>query len=65
MISGFEALEEIEEAIKKKKPVNTLDALSSKFYTTIPHSFGRAIPPAIKTMESLQNRYDMLAVREA
>ena len=60
---GFEVLEEIEEAINKTKPGN-LTALSSKFYTTIPHDFGRKIPPVINTLESLQNRYDMLAVSD-
>jgi poly [ADP-ribose] polymerase len=58
---GFEALEELEEAIKGKK-TSKINELSSKFYTVIPHSFGRSTPPAIKTTEELQNKYDMLAV---
>ncbi|XP_005100577.1 protein mono-ADP-ribosyltransferase PARP3 [Aplysia californica] len=59
---GFEALEEIEEAINSNKPKNSLNALSSKFYTAIPHDFGRRVPPAISTAEEVQKKYDMLAV---
>ena len=33
--------------------------LSSRFYTSIPHSFGRRRPPVINTNISLQERYDM------
>jgi poly [ADP-ribose] polymerase 2/3/4 len=35
------------------------EELSSRFYTAIPHSFGRTRPPQISTKESLQSRYDM------
>ena len=59
---GFEILEELEEAVSKKKPKNTLQMLSSKFYTAIPHDFGRRVPPVIDTAEDVQMKYDMLAV---
>lgn len=59
---GFECLEELEEALKKKKPKNTLNALSSKFYTLIPHDFGRRIPPTIDNAETLRQKMDMLLV---
>ena len=59
---GFEILEELEEAVSKSKPKNTLQMLSSKFYTAIPHDFGRRTPPVISTTEGVQMKYDMLAV---
>ncbi|CAG5126727.1 unnamed protein product [Candidula unifasciata] len=58
---GFEALEELEEAVKNNKK-SAINELSSKFYTVIPHSFGRSVPPPIDTLEELQRKYDMLAV---
>jgi poly [ADP-ribose] polymerase len=61
-VQGFEILEELEEAVNNHKPTNTLQALSSKFYTAVPHDFGRRVPPVINTLEMVQNKYDMLAV---
>ncbi|BFZ09137.1 hypothetical protein BsWGS_12176 [Bradybaena similaris] len=58
---GFEALEELEEAVKKNNK-SAINEFSSKFYTVIPHSFGRNVPPPIDTLEELQRKYDMLAV---
>ena len=60
---GFECLEELEEAIEKKKPKKTLQELSSRFYTLIPHDFGRRIPPVMDSIELIQEKYDMLSVR--
>lgn len=34
--------------------------LSSKYYTAIPHSFGRKKPPAISTEEACQKEFDLL-----
>ena len=49
LAKGFEVLEDIENELKKSSPNNsTLTTLSSKFYTLIPHDFGRAVPPPIK-----------------
>lgn len=59
---GFEALVAIEDAIKTSSSKTTIDALSSKFYTLIPHSFGRQVPPAINTPELVQRKKDMLLV---
>ncbi|XP_069115316.1 protein mono-ADP-ribosyltransferase PARP3-like [Argopecten irradians] len=59
---GFECLDEIEDAIKTNKPANTLNSLSSKFYTVIPHNFGRKIPPAIRDLETIRQKMDMLLV---
>nr|XP_054752032.1 protein mono-ADP-ribosyltransferase PARP3-like [Lytechinus pictus] len=59
---GFEALEELEDAIQKKANKGKLSELSSKFYTIIPHSFGRNIPPLIDDAEKIQAKKDMLIV---
>ena len=58
---GFEVLDDIEKVLDKKKKGN-LTELSSKFYTVIPHDFGRLIPPVIKDLEALRQKMDMLLV---
>lgn len=60
---GFEALEAIEEAIKKKSNKSKLTELTSKFFTIIPHNFGRSRPPVIEDDEILQKKKEMLLVR--
>ncbi|XP_071499101.1 protein mono-ADP-ribosyltransferase PARP3-like [Diadema antillarum] len=59
---GFEALEEIEKAVQGKTSKAQLSQLSSKFYTIIPHSFGRKVPPVIDDAEKIQAKKDMLLV---
>jgi len=39
-----------------------LTALSSKFFTAIPHDFGRVKPPVIDTQEKLQQKLDLLEI---
>lgn len=47
---GFEVLEEIEDILKSEKLNNKkINDLSSKFYTLIPHDFGRQRPPPINS----------------
>eukprot|EP01126_Amoeba_proteus_P018010 TRINITY_DN1894_c0_g2_i5.p1 TRINITY_DN1894_c0_g2~~TRINITY_DN1894_c0_g2_i5.p1 ORF type:complete len:400 (-),score=89.99 TRINITY_DN1894_c0_g2_i5:75-1274(-) len=58
---GHAALDEIEKALKKPRS-DSLPELSSRFYTVIPHSFGRSRPPVIDSAEALQQKRDMLAV---
>lgn len=58
---GFEVLEELERAIKRKKRADIV-TVTSRFYTVIPHAFGRRTPPLIDSMELLQNKMDMLNV---
>lgn len=60
---GFEVLDEIEMVLQKKKTGN-LTELSSKFYTVIPHDFGRRIPPVIRDDEALRAKMDMLLVSD-
>ena len=59
---GFEALEEIEDGLKRNISRQKLAELSSSFYTIIPHSFGRNVPPVIDNAEKLQRKFDMLLV---
>ncbi|MBN3311950.1 PARP3 polymerase, partial [Atractosteus spatula] len=59
---GFEVLEEMEEALKKKNKKALLEQLSSKFYTTIPHNFGRNRPPVIADMSTIEKKKEMLLV---
>ncbi|HSD91009.1 MAG TPA: WGR domain-containing protein [Kofleriaceae bacterium] len=58
---GFEVLEDLEDAIKGKKS-KSIEEVSSRFYTVIPHAFGRRVPPPIDTMELLQKKFEMLNV---
>ncbi|XP_051563518.1 protein mono-ADP-ribosyltransferase PARP3-like isoform X2 [Myxocyprinus asiaticus] len=58
---GFEALEEIESAIKKGEQ-KKLEDLTSKFFTIIPHNFGRNRPPIISDESVLQSKKEMLLV---
>ena len=58
---GYEVLEDLETAINKKSNTGIND-LSSKFYTLIPHAFGRKVPPPISTMDLLHKKVEMLNV---
>uniref|UniRef100_A0A3P9IU24 Poly [ADP-ribose] polymerase n=1 Tax=Oryzias latipes TaxID=8090 RepID=A0A3P9IU24_ORYLA len=59
---GFEVLEEIEAALNKPSQRHLLEELSSKFFTTIPHNFGRNRPPTINTKEIIEHKKQMLMV---
>jgi poly [ADP-ribose] polymerase len=41
---------------------NNLKALSSDFYTLIPHDFGRNLPPPIDSMDEVKLKIDLLEV---
>jgi poly [ADP-ribose] polymerase len=58
---GFEVLEELEEAIEGKR-AKKIEEVTSRFYTVIPHAFGRRVPPVIDTMELLTKKFEMLNV---
>jgi poly [ADP-ribose] polymerase len=61
---GFEALEALEMALKAPTDGGqSLEELSSHFYTVIPHNFGRSRPLPINSQELLQAKKDMLLVR--
>ncbi|POI19944.1 hypothetical protein CIB84_016310, partial [Bambusicola thoracicus] len=60
---GFEALEELEAALgEQPRRMSRLEELSSRFYTIVPHNFGRARPPPIDSPELLRAKKDMLLV---
>ncbi|XP_036386135.1 protein mono-ADP-ribosyltransferase PARP3 [Megalops cyprinoides] len=59
---GFDVLEEIEEAVKQRKGQALLQELSSKFFTTIPHNFGRTRPPVIDSDQIIEKKKEMLLV---
>ncbi|XP_061640889.1 protein mono-ADP-ribosyltransferase PARP3 isoform X2 [Phyllopteryx taeniolatus] len=66
---GFEVLGHLEEALSRKseealsgKSESRLEELSSKFFTTIPHNFGRNRPPIIDNDEILKKKKEMLIV---
>eukprot|EP00005_Dracoamoeba_jomungandri_P005506 CAMPEP_0174260434 /NCGR_PEP_ID=MMETSP0439-20130205/9708_1 /TAXON_ID=0 /ORGANISM="Stereomyxa ramosa, Strain Chinc5" /LENGTH=570 /DNA_ID=CAMNT_0015344681 /DNA_START=41 /DNA_END=1750 /DNA_ORIENTATION=+ len=58
---GFEVLEDIEQVLNGNSNASLVD-LTSRFYTEIPHAFGRRKPPVIRDMEHLQQKKDMLNV---
>ncbi|TPX31004.1 hypothetical protein SmJEL517_g05553 [Synchytrium microbalum] len=58
---GYDVLQELSEEINKKKPnANTLQQLSSTFYTVIPHEFGFSVPPVIRTPQDLKKKLEMV-----
>lgn len=56
---GVAILAEIQKCIEAKKTAKLVE-LSSKYYTAIPHSFGRKKPPAITTESECQKEFDLL-----
>jgi poly [ADP-ribose] polymerase 2/3/4 len=59
---GMAILEQLKGALDNGKTGKTLEDLTSQFYTIIPHSFGRNVPPVIKSAELLQKKVDLLNV---
>ena len=57
---GYDSLNELKDAVARGAGAAELQRLSSAFYTTIPHSFGRSAPPTIGTAEAVQKKFDML-----
>ena len=58
---GFDVLDDIEKELNANR-YTKLNDLSSKFYTVIPHDFGRKVPPPIRDLEQLRAKMDMLLV---
>jgi poly [ADP-ribose] polymerase 2/3/4 len=58
---GYEVLEELEDAINGRRS-KAIEELSSRFYTLIPHAFGRSVPPPINTIPLMHKKVDMLNV---
>ncbi|XP_076059725.1 protein mono-ADP-ribosyltransferase PARP3-like [Oratosquilla oratoria] len=57
---GLECLLDIEEAIKNKKGRQALQDLSSRFFTLVPHDFGRRVPTTIDTLEIVQQKKELM-----
>eukprot|EP00892_Ulva_mutabilis_P000375 jgi/Ulvmu1/10338/UM061_0021.1 len=58
---GYAVLAELEDAIKARSRPE-IERLTGRFYTVIPHSFGRQRPPLIDTTEKLQAKFEMCDV---
>jgi poly [ADP-ribose] polymerase len=58
---GYEVLEALEDAIKGGRSHDIMTE-TSRFYTVIPHAFGRRTPPVINTVELLFKKKEMLNV---
>lgn len=59
---GFEVIEELEAAVKTRANRSRLEELSSRFFTIIPHNFGRNRPPVIDDSEIIEKKKEMLLV---
>lgn len=59
---GFEVIEEIEQAVQTGSNQTRLEELSSRFFTIIPHNFGRCRPPVICDAEVIEKKKEMLLV---
>lgn len=56
---GHDALEELKSAVKSKMKAKIANA-TAKFYTIIPHAFGRSKPPLISTMDEIDAKVELL-----
>lgn len=58
---GIKKLEEIGKELAKDSPSSyTLNALSSEFYTLIPHAHGRSALPPIKTQAQVEKKIELV-----
>jgi len=59
---GYDVLNELEDAIEKKRGPARYQTLTSEFFTLIPHSFGRQRPPVIDNVDLVLKKKEMLNV---
>jgi poly [ADP-ribose] polymerase len=59
---GYDVLNELEDAIEKKRGQARYQTLTSEFFTLIPHSFGRQRPPVIDNLDLVLKKKEMLNV---
>eukprot|EP01006_Ploeotia_vitrea_P052453 TRINITY_DN67689_c12_g5_i1.p1 TRINITY_DN67689_c12_g5~~TRINITY_DN67689_c12_g5_i1.p1 ORF type:complete len:572 (-),score=151.96 TRINITY_DN67689_c12_g5_i1:109-1617(-) len=58
---GQAVLDQLEPLVDaKKQNRSAINELSSRYYTLIPHTFGRKVPPAIATKEMLNEQVELL-----
>ncbi len=55
---GVDVLLEIEQVLRSPGPNHGLPELSSRFYSALPHDFGRRRPPVINSLDMLQQAFD-------
>ncbi|KAA0185227.1 hypothetical protein HAZT_HAZT011681 [Hyalella azteca] len=56
---GLSALVDIEEAVKNSS-FETIANLTSRFYTLIPHAFGRMKPPVLQSLDVIRQKKDVM-----
>uniref|UniRef100_A0A6A7G868 Poly [ADP-ribose] polymerase n=1 Tax=Hirondellea gigas TaxID=1518452 RepID=A0A6A7G868_9CRUS len=57
---GLDVLIQLEEAVKNSEDKTTLADLTSKFFTLVPHSFGRTRPPLLDNAEVIKQKKDVM-----
>ncbi|KAG2378279.1 hypothetical protein C9374_008422 [Naegleria lovaniensis] len=57
---GYEILKKIQDVIDGKNKSDDLESLSSRFFTLIPHDFGRRNPPVINQKTMLQKKIELV-----
>jgi len=69
ILSGFAALKELSEVISQPDNIRdrgfltfraACEELTSRYYSIIPHAFGRSRPPSITTLEVLKKELDLV-----
>ncbi|KAK4705139.1 hypothetical protein P7C70_g1060, partial [Phenoliferia sp. Uapishka_3] len=62
MDQGFATLKEIAAHLGANTPSNSQDyeALTNRYYSLVPHAFGRHKPPVINTQEALKREIDLI-----
>ncbi|PRP84649.1 hypothetical protein PROFUN_07899 [Planoprotostelium fungivorum] len=58
--SGYTILTNVQRAITEGASDIKLKDLSNQFYTIIPHNFGNAAAPVLRTVEDIKNKSDLL-----
>lgn len=56
---GRDILEQIAKVLNGEEKGNVKD-LTGKFYTFVPHAFGRSVPPPINTLEAVQTKFNLI-----
>lgn len=61
VLRGYEVLKQLSEELSRPQPRGVqLSHLSSRFYTIIPHDFGRVVPPVLNTRQKLKEKLEMI-----
>ncbi|GBG30604.1 Poly ADP-ribose polymerase [Hondaea fermentalgiana] len=60
--SAYDVLSDIERELNGSARRNVLTDLSSRYYTVVPHAFGRQVPPVISNEAMLQKEFELINV---